>query len=226
MASLVTPQPLMTVISRRSPSSRAIVAPSAILRRQAEIEHLDRHEPNASRSVSPVKTSVAGPVMRMVSCQSIRQRAAAHRDIDWAVGALRQDSGNRRRAGTGTAGARQARTAFPGAKVDLVPVNDMGDIDVDSFGKEWIGLDHRADGFEIHACSVIDEEHDMRISDVDRDRCVEARPSRRASRAYPSHRRGGSVASQGAAAPCRRWRRDRRARRRSCHRALSAPPRR
>src|SRR5690606_22870349 len=67
-------------------------------------------------------------------------------------------------------------------QTDIGIVLDRGDVDVDPLGKQRIVLDLWAEPLEIDRIAVVDEEHRVRVADVDRRRLLEVLPAYRQGR--------------------------------------------
>ena len=184
-ASLVTAQLLTTIQS--SPGGRRAGDRLALgeIEAAAERDRLDAHC-SASRSSSPSKTWVAAPRMRIGSpgAQVIVSAAAGHVDRDRRLRALRRDCRDRARAGAGAAGAASAPAPRSHVRSFRCRRRRPGDIDVDPFGEGRIVLDPRAELVQRRPRGVGDEEDEVRIADVERQRLLEL---------VPGHRQRGGV---------------------------------
>jgi len=86
------------------------------------------------------------------------------------------DSGG---AGAGAASAGQTCSALPHAQSDRIPRGHSGDVDIHPLGKKGVMLDFGTQPTEIDRVAVRDEEHGVRVADVDGSRLLEVIPADR-----------------------------------------------
>ena len=94
------------------------------------------------------------------SCVQVRQItgdeiAAGQGDGHFAFGQPAPHGMHCGGASTRAAGARDPGSAFPYAQPDMSAVEDCRDVDVNALGKQRIGLDLRADGFERYRVGIL-----------------------------------------------------------------------
>src|SRR4051812_28692033 len=103
---------------------------------------------------------------RLSRLPSDRQRAPWHRHSDGRVRTLVPDCRDRSRTGAGPAGEGQARAPFPGLQPDAV-ARQLGNVDVDPLWECRVILDGWTKLFNWNRIEILDEEHHVRIADVD-----------------------------------------------------------
>ena len=92
-----------------------------------------------------------------------------------AVGQATQVGGNQGSAGTSAASARNTNATFPHPHADAVPRQDLNCFDINPHRKQRMVLNNRAVGFQVDRRDILDDEHRMRIADVDSNR-IDQRP--------------------------------------------------
>src|ERR1700722_5711060 len=147
-ASLVTAQLLMTMVSvsPASSASRAITSDSKALRRQPKV------------TTSTLMSGDAGKQGRIELPFILKRRGARHqdmvvalapfdaefaagqRDLHHAIGAPEPRRGHRGGAGRRAARLGQSRAALPGADRDVIAIDDMGERDIGTLGKNRMVL--------------------------------------------------------------------------------------
>ena len=150
-----------------------------------------------------MKLWLAGPVIktRSASFQAIRKLPPSRIDLGRALGQVAPHGRDQRGAGAAAAGLGQPGAALPDAQPDRAPVAHLGDADVGALGEQGIGLELRPELGERHRLGIVDEEHRVRIADVERDRRRRAARGRGRAPACPSAARAGSRPSRSAARP-------------------------
>src|SRR5262249_48099308 len=96
------------------------------------------------------------------------ERAAVHADRHRGVGVAQSDAGGGHRAGAAARGQRLARATLPDPDTNAVARVDPGDLDVRAARKQGMVLQGGAEAPESDTSDVVDEDHTVRIADIDR----------------------------------------------------------
>src|SRR5690606_14103054 len=129
---------------------------------------------NAGQIPAERKRNVAGHHRRPVTQDLDLQRAAGQVDLHPAR--FRQAPRKCREHGhtrTAAAGHREAGAALVHFEAHVRVRQHLGNADVHLLGEQWVILDLRCKCFYVDGVHIVDEEHEMRIADVESDRVAQ-----------------------------------------------------
>src|SRR5579872_6864416 len=101
------------------------------------------------------------------------ERAAVQHHFAPPARQLAPGGRHQRGASAGAAGPRDADAALPDPHADAIGRDQACDLDIGPIGKQGMALQHRPESGDIHAFRIGNEEHRMRIANIDGDRIAQ-----------------------------------------------------
>src|SRR5688572_9160881 len=178
-ASAVTAQ-VLTMMASPRPAALAwprITSVSKALRRQPKVMSFDSG--NGALQLGNVDLAAealrpaAGHAYVVVGQPLDQQLAAVQHHGRAAPGQLAPRRRDQGRTGAAAAGLRDAGAALPHPHADAVRAEDLRHFDIGALREQAMALQHWAEAGEVDGLRIGNEEHRMRIADIDPDRIAE-----------------------------------------------------